>query len=294
MVENHPAKIAKYLLKGWCLLNEYCPNGQNIPLVRSKEGTLVCAGCESSCPHFSTHGDQASLGGTAGASLAPVQTAVAAPAATMTGAAPVASPASAMTSMATSPGLVPSLPASPLRSGGAAALVSPADFTLQGPEHKFSCIRLGNRTRGAPKLLGEAYVAKIRAGVASLGSSPDVSAVLQEAFGNACGQLSDRILMPATCPGAEISRSYGQVTIALTQSEGSFVVPECECIFFPAVAPELVAKWLLEALQREELTSGLKNRGVRWLEVFLSTSTGDVTYRQTLSGCEFAAVANDW
>lgn len=137
-------------------------------------------------------------------------------------------------------------------------------------------------------------MAKIRAGVASLGSSPDVSAVLQEAFGNACCQLSDRILVPAACPGAEISRSYGQVTIALTQSEGSFVVPECECIFLPAVAPELVAKWLLEAVQRQELTSGLKSRGVRWLEVFLSTSTGDVTYRQTSLGCEFAAVANDW
>ena len=119
---------------------------------------------------------------------------------------------------------------------------------MQGPEHKFSCVRLGSRTHGAPKLLGETYVAKIRAGVASLGSSPDVSTVLQEAFGSACGQLSDCILMPETCAGAEISRNYGQVTIASTQSQGSFVVPECECIFLLSVAPEIVAKWLLEAI----------------------------------------------
>lgn len=57
MSDNHPAKIAKFLLKGWCLLNEYCPNGQNIPLVRSRDGALVCAGCSSSCPHYATHGE---------------------------------------------------------------------------------------------------------------------------------------------------------------------------------------------------------------------------------------------
>eukprot|EP00928_Gymnodinium_smaydae_P073052 TRINITY_DN56315_c0_g1_i1.p1 TRINITY_DN56315_c0_g1~~TRINITY_DN56315_c0_g1_i1.p1 ORF type:complete len:438 (-),score=105.61 TRINITY_DN56315_c0_g1_i1:44-1357(-) len=57
MSDKHPAKIAKYLLQGWCLLNEYCPNGQNIPLVKSKEGKLVCAGCTSSCPYYATHSE---------------------------------------------------------------------------------------------------------------------------------------------------------------------------------------------------------------------------------------------
>lgn len=47
---DHPAKIAQYLLKGWCLLNEYCPNGQNIPLVRSREGALLCCGCDYYVP----------------------------------------------------------------------------------------------------------------------------------------------------------------------------------------------------------------------------------------------------
>lgn len=47
---DHPAKIAQYLLKGWCLLNEYCPNGQNIPLVRSRKGELLCCGCDYYVP----------------------------------------------------------------------------------------------------------------------------------------------------------------------------------------------------------------------------------------------------
>jgi len=54
---RNPSKIAKYLLKGYCLKNEYCPNGQNIPIVQGKDGRQICVGCDRSCPHFAKLGD---------------------------------------------------------------------------------------------------------------------------------------------------------------------------------------------------------------------------------------------
>merc|ERR1740121_2217260 len=58
---NHPALIAKYLLKGYCLLNEYCPLGKNVPLVKSRDGTRICCCGDISCQY----NEQAQLGGVA-------------------------------------------------------------------------------------------------------------------------------------------------------------------------------------------------------------------------------------
>lgn len=41
------AEIAHYLLKGWCLLNDYCDKGHNTPLVRSRDGKTLCVSCEA-------------------------------------------------------------------------------------------------------------------------------------------------------------------------------------------------------------------------------------------------------
>lgn len=293
MADNHPAKIAKYLLKGWCLLNEYCPNGQNIPLVKSREGTMVCAGCDSSCPYYATHGEPQASG--TGAAAAPVPAALAPHLVAM----PISGGDAAAHSASVQPTL-PSLSSTPLRVGGTPASVGSAEVTLQAPESRFCCVRLDYRVGGIPRLLGETYVAKVRVNLVAPGSSPDVAHALQEAFTtDACRRLSDRVLIPASCPGADISFALGQVTI--TRSDGTQLsVPEKECVFLPGVTPELIAKYLLEALLcREDLVSTLNSSGVRWLEVCLCGSGGEVTYRRAMRGAEIGsaaalALANDW
>jgi hypothetical protein len=42
-----PQKIAQKLLQGWAMLNEYCPKGCNVPLVRSRHGERCCVVCEA-------------------------------------------------------------------------------------------------------------------------------------------------------------------------------------------------------------------------------------------------------
>jgi uncharacterized Zn finger protein (UPF0148 family) len=41
-------KIGEHLLKGWTLLGDNCPNGCNVPLMRSRNNkSLVCLGCDT-------------------------------------------------------------------------------------------------------------------------------------------------------------------------------------------------------------------------------------------------------
>jgi len=265
MGDNHPALIAKYLLKGYCLLNEYCQKGHsNTPLVRSRDGQLICVRCENEgAPEqtTSTDADETATASAPGPKSVPME---------------VETPTLAPT--------LPSLSTTPLRIGGSAASARAAEVTLEVPECRFNCIHLDYRRGGMPRLLGNTYTAKVRASLASLGSSPDVSSVLQEAFANAaCAQIRDRVLIPQSCAGAEISRSAGQVRITCTKEDGHFVLPERECTFLPGVVPELIAKHLMDLLLgREGLSMTLQSSGVRWLEVSLSTVDGAVSYQRAV------------
>jgi uncharacterized Zn finger protein (UPF0148 family) len=41
-------KIGEYLLKGWTMLGDNCPNGCNVPLMRSRDNkSLLCLGCDT-------------------------------------------------------------------------------------------------------------------------------------------------------------------------------------------------------------------------------------------------------
>lgn len=45
--DSSTKQIGEYLLKGWTLLGDNCPNGCNVPLMRSRDKKhLVCCGCE--------------------------------------------------------------------------------------------------------------------------------------------------------------------------------------------------------------------------------------------------------
>ncbi|CAD7922520.1 unnamed protein product [Amoebophrya sp. A25] len=43
------SSIASYLLRGWCMLNETCPESPSCPLVRSRDGQTVCVSCRPVC-----------------------------------------------------------------------------------------------------------------------------------------------------------------------------------------------------------------------------------------------------
>eukprot|EP00971_Amphidinium_carterae_P247622 4917333-Amphidinium_carterae.1 len=51
---DSPAQIAQYLLKGYCLLNEYCPNGASIPLLRHPNGSYLCVCGNAACKYASS------------------------------------------------------------------------------------------------------------------------------------------------------------------------------------------------------------------------------------------------
>lgn len=275
MTDNHPAKIAKYLLKGWCLLNEYCPHGHNIPLVRSKEGETLCVGCVENLP---VEGAAPSSAGTAPAPAAE----------TVVSAASEPMKVTASHSSVVTPSLS-SLSTTPLRMGGTAASAGLAEVTVQGPEHRFSCVRLDYRSKGVPRLLGESYVARVRASLAAPGSSPDVAAQLQEGVSTALEQLSDRILVPPSCAGAVINKEGGQVKISRTGDGHEFVLPQCDCVFVQG-GPEFIAKWLLDALvARADIATMLQSASVQWLEVCLSFPGGEVTYKSALRSSDFGS-----
>lgn len=226
---------------------------------------------ESSCPYFTTEGEQTD------------QSAAPAPVLPAPATVPADVPMDVPAARAVAAPPLSSLAASQPRAVSAPVGAGAAEVTLQGPERRFSCVRLDCRSGGDPRLLGDAYVAKLRLGLASCGAS-DVAPVLNEAWGHACGQLADRVLIPQSCAGAEIMRARGQVTVNLT--DGShFAVPERECLFLPGVAPDFLAKWLTEVLLgREEFAGTFLSAGVQWLEVCLSTSMGEVSYRIACSG----------
>ncbi|CAD7951543.1 unnamed protein product [Amoebophrya sp. A120] len=48
--QKQPSELlGEYMLKGWCLLQDTCPVSNTVPLVKSREGHLVCVGCLPVC-----------------------------------------------------------------------------------------------------------------------------------------------------------------------------------------------------------------------------------------------------
>ena len=47
MTDSASKRIGEHLLQGWTMLGDSCPNGCNVPLMRSRDKkSLVCLGCE--------------------------------------------------------------------------------------------------------------------------------------------------------------------------------------------------------------------------------------------------------
>eukprot|EP00928_Gymnodinium_smaydae_P017269 TRINITY_DN16602_c0_g2_i2.p1 TRINITY_DN16602_c0_g2~~TRINITY_DN16602_c0_g2_i2.p1 ORF type:complete len:532 (-),score=69.01 TRINITY_DN16602_c0_g2_i2:23-1519(-) len=60
--------MASYLLKGYCMLSETCPQGHSVPLFRTKAGTLLCCCADPACEH-NPNAKAAASGSSAEASL---------------------------------------------------------------------------------------------------------------------------------------------------------------------------------------------------------------------------------
>lgn len=270
MSGNHPAEIAKYLLKGWCLLNEYCPNGHNIPLVRSRENKIVCVCGDQSCPYSAAQGES---GKGTPATPAPVQARELdispMPAAVQTrGVQPVAESPSRKQFLAS--------PAHSVPDTGLAASFGPCEVTFTCPETRFNCVRLDLRSDGVPRLLGESYAAKVCVGTSS--SLGDVASSLQEILRKVCRPLVDHVLIPQSS-GVEIARTMGKVTVMGRDGGAEYAFPERECTLLTGVSLESIAKWILEGVSVEKLPGR-----VDWLEVSLSSSAGEVSCRRVLAG----------
>lgn len=205
MADNHPAKIAKYLLKGWCLLNEYCPNGHNIPLVRSRSGQLVCVCGDASCAHHLPEEGVAGYPATAPATqpaaspprvVAPAQLMpayVAAPA-QLTSSAPVADSSTRDISIGKA------LPRDPLFVGSASDASSLVELALAGPEFGFGCVRVDTvsdqRLGPQPaRLIGDRYAARVRVAAVAGSRGLDASG-LRDALRAECNRLERTVLVP--------------------------------------------------------------------------------------------------
>jgi len=249
MSGNHPAEIAKYLLKGWCLLNDYCPNGHNIPLVRSRDMRYVCCCGDRTCKYYpgdelASPQPQASLSDTIKSSAPELS---ASPIATMLSA--------GMVQVAKS--------ASPCFASGG------CEFTFASPSVQINCVRLDKRSDHF-KLLGDCYLAKVRIGFRS--ACPDVIP-FQDVFKSVCGQLIDRVLIPdpRVCPEVNIVGSK----VVINRSGAEYVFPESECILLSGLSPDAVPQWILQQYSQQYPKGG----DVAWLEVSLSSSLGEVTCR---------------
>mmetsp|Transcript_140944 Transcript_140944/g.270465 ORF Transcript_140944/g.270465 Transcript_140944/m.270465 type:complete len:271 (-) Transcript_140944:155-967(-) len=270
MSGNHPAEIAKYLLKGWCLLNEYCPNGHNIPLVRSRENKIVCVCGDQSCPY--------SAAGEGGGKSTPLTPAPVQP--RELDVTPVS--AAAQTRGVQQDTHTPSgkqflaSPALSVPDTGLAASYGPSEVSFTCPECRFSCVRLDLRSDGVPRLLGESYGAKVCVGTSD--SLSDVASSLQDVLRKVCSPLMDHMLIPQKCSGVDIARDMGKV-IVKCRDGAEFVLPERECVFLAGVSLESIAKLILEGVCAEKIASR-----VDWLEVSLSSSIGEVSCRRVLAG----------
>lgn len=306
MNDNYPAKIAKYLLKGWCLLNEYCPNGTNIPLVKSREGALVCAGCDPSCPHFGTHGDH--LLGAAATTSSSTAVPPPLPVSDVKDSSqdaklgtfeprvmawqpePVPASLSSTTQVVTERSARPPLgsvaKATPTPSGGTAV----AEVGLEGTDLRFNCVKVATE-RGVPsRLAGDSYEVKLRMAVPTTAGIVFPGADgLREAVRGECEFLNQQVLVPKQC----LARGPGEGQYKVVTEDGSSILlPQSHCQILPTgVSVSELAAWLWSRITSTRAAEHLRAAGASWLEVSLRESSGmEASFRGSLT----AAAIPDW
>lgn len=281
-------------------MNEYCPAGQNIPLVRSREGQLVCVGCNSACL-----GQSAPAGQPGSASItAPESAAAAAPAAPAAPSAPapvrdralpvaapepeVARPASYRTTDgaavssyggygpggASSAAAARPYPAATSGLPGRIALEAPM-VTFQTPALRFSCTRLASGHGVRPRLLGDSLACKARLGLPGGAEQAMPDAELREAVRIQRDKLDEKVLLPSA-----LARSDEARHVAVTCQDGSrFVVPERDCVLLPGatITLESIAAYLLEEVLGSPAAEGLYGAGAAWAEVTILDGAGAET-----------------
>ena len=169
--EAYPNLIAKYLLDGWCMLNESCATHLT-PLLRSREGRELCVACEAMRA-------QEGGGGGGGGGVPP------APKLFLPERRARGSEAEAGNS---GNGGKPKAQAAQAHQPRAAPADGLWEVLVQGPDLRFSCTRLSSRDardKRRLRLLAETLAVKVR-----LGAAVGVDAgLLREATAEICGKL---------------------------------------------------------------------------------------------------------
>eukprot|EP00927_Polykrikos_kofoidii_P053277 TRINITY_DN4761_c0_g1_i2.p1 TRINITY_DN4761_c0_g1~~TRINITY_DN4761_c0_g1_i2.p1 ORF type:complete len:313 (-),score=69.20 TRINITY_DN4761_c0_g1_i2:294-1232(-) len=281
MTENHPAKIAKYLLKGWCLLNENCPAGTNIPLVRSREGVLVCCGCTPACPHYKTHGHPPPPSQAQVLPLASVEQPSDKTAASL--AAPAATAAAAQDRT------LPAIGSNPIAAWQDTRQSHHDDASpfvlLQTPPMRFSCVRLSRVTVGKGggrrfRLVGDSLMLKVRFALpaAALSGFPDEEE-LRVAIQFHRDLLHEKVIVPSSSAVSQPGREQ----VSVNCEDGSrFSFPERDCLLIPAPQATLdaIAAVLWEGIVAGE---GARFAATTWMEVCLIDGSGaETTFRRAL------------
>lgn len=261
--DDGPKRIAAYLLKGWVLTNEYCPNNTNVPLVRSRAGTYVCCGCDagSSCPFAEKDAraaQQAKVEAPAPAPAAPPQV-------------PVAAPLAAAGAEVRAVAVPPAASAAPLESGG------DVEVTLQGAELRFGCSVAATRTverHRVTQLLGGVYHLRLRLAlpVGARGSTPDTEP-LKEAAASLCKEFTARILVPQRLASRPVSDEEDNDGELLVAGDGGkrFKLPEGDCVLLPLArgSTEELVQVVHARLAESPAAAALRAAGAGWLEVTL-------------------------
>lgn len=280
---NHPALIAKYLLKGYCLLNEYCPNGKNVPLVKSRDGMRICCCGDPTCQY----NEQAQLGGAAQPSAAsaatartPVPVAAAAPA-------PEAWNSPSPVAMNSAVPVAADLSAERMLQDSGASMV---EVGVQGPELHFGCTRLVVAEDYRPKLLGRSFSAKVKV---SLPFSDQTNAFkgaalndLKAAVALECGKLEELVFVPQQNTKLAFRAAEGQVIV--TASDGMscrFEFPQHQCLQLPCVnvEPFDIAAALWQRVNASAAAAALKSSGAQWMEVcVIESSVDESSFRRKL------------
>jgi len=267
--DSQPAKIAKYLLKGYCLLNEYCPNGQNVPLVRSREGVLLCCCDDPTCPYKEKVAASPRPAAPAPSPSPPAALESSPPPSSASprggggGAAAEKAPAASFQPLART-----SARSTSAAGGAEPCAAAAAELTLRDPGFQFSCTRLAAPSRGSrrARLLGGSFSVKVRVGTD--GQGLDTSG-LREVVGEACQRLHERVLVPEQSRGVQVSRAAGQVMFAC-EDGARFEFPEMDCLALPTAGASLeeLAAVLLESAMSSEVAAEWRGAGrVHWMEI---------------------------
>jgi len=258
-------------------LNEYCPNGHNVPLVRSRDGALVCCCDDPACP-YKEKGSGAAAAAPPASAAEPAASA-SAPGGYPSGAAsspPVVArrPEAEAVSSAAAPAAQRRLPAQAAGgSGGARAVVEAGatELVVQGADLQFCCTRLAVQRDQRAQLLGGSFAVRIRCGVE--GSELAWGRTLREALVAECRRLMDRVLLPERAAGVQVTRAAGQVMVACG-SGARFEFPDRDCVALPV---ECLAVEELAALMLDKASgaiASMQSSGVLWIEASLTQAPG--------------------